>query len=147
MRLHSNSSWKKKLSYSDFIIVQSHVPNITETGQQYSGTVKRHNVCKRHVSNDTGSKQIERAIFPMLFQWDKKIGTAFKCILEETMPKLSLNFGNRNSQNSHKNNIPALSWISVLRNHNTVKDVDQISRWSAVSLPLNQNEYAPFSKT
>ena len=30
---------------------------------QYSGTVKRHNVCKRHVSIDTGFKQTERAIF------------------------------------------------------------------------------------
>ena len=30
---------------------------------QYAGTVKRHTVCKRHVSIDTGFKQIERAIF------------------------------------------------------------------------------------
>ena len=29
----------------------------------YVGTVKRHNICKRHVSNDTGFKQTERAIF------------------------------------------------------------------------------------
>ena len=26
-----------------------------------------------------------------------KMGTAFKCIFEETVPKLSVNFGNRNS--------------------------------------------------
>ena len=32
-----------------------------------------------------------------------KIGTAFKCIFEETLPKLSVNFGNHNSQDSHKN--------------------------------------------
>ena len=31
-----------------------------------------------------------------------KIGT-LKCIFEETVPKLSVNFGNRNSQDSHKN--------------------------------------------
>ena len=31
--------------------------------KQYAGTVKRHNICKRHVSNDTGFKQIERDIF------------------------------------------------------------------------------------
>ena len=66
-----------------------------------------------------------------------KIGTAFKCIFEETVPKLSVNGGNRNSQDSHKNQYPGLrlSWISVLRNHNTV-NVDQIYRWSAISLPL-----------
>ena len=29
----------------------------------YAGTVKRHNVCKRHVAIDTGFKQIERTIF------------------------------------------------------------------------------------
>ena len=29
----------------------------------YACTVKRHNVCKRHVSIETGFKQTERAIF------------------------------------------------------------------------------------
>ena len=29
----------------------------------YAGTVKRHNVCKRHVAIDTGFKQTERSIF------------------------------------------------------------------------------------
>ena len=32
-----------------------------------------------------------------------KIVTVFKCIFEETVPKLTVNFGNRNSQGSHKN--------------------------------------------
>ena len=34
------------------------------------------------------------------------IVTAFKCILEETMPNLSGNFGNQNPQDSHKNQSP-----------------------------------------
>ena len=35
-----------------------------------------------------------------------KIGTAFKYIFEETLPKLSVKFGNRDSQDSHKNQYP-----------------------------------------
>ena len=65
-----------------------------------------------------------------------KIVTAFKCIFEETVPKLSVNFGNHSSQDSHKNNLPARSGISVLRNHNTVTNLYQICCWSAISFPL-----------
>ena len=36
-----------------------------------------------------------------------KIGTALKCIFIEIVPKLSVNFGNRNSQDSHKNQYPS----------------------------------------
>ena len=72
----------------------------------HTGTVKRHNVCKRHVSNDTGFKQTERAIFLHVISNWITIGTAFKCIFEETMRKLSVNFGNRSSQESHKNQYP-----------------------------------------
>ena len=43
--------------------------------------------------------------FSTLFQWDK-IATAFKCTFEETMPKLSVNFGNDISRDSHKNQYP-----------------------------------------
>ena len=35
-----------------------------------------------------------------------KIGTAFKYLFEETMPKLSVSFRNYNSQDSHKNQYP-----------------------------------------
>ena len=35
-----------------------------------------------------------------------KIEIALKCIFEETVPKLSENFGNSNSQDSHKNQYP-----------------------------------------
>ena len=35
-----------------------------------------------------------------------KVGTAFKRIFEEIVSKLSVNFGNRNSQDSHKNWYP-----------------------------------------
>ena len=37
-----------------------------------------------------------------------KIVTVFTCIFEETMPQLSVNFRNRISQNSHKNQYPGL---------------------------------------
>ena len=66
----------------------------------YAGTVKRHNVCKRHVSIDTGFKQTERAIFLHVIPNRINIRTALKYIFEETVPKLSVNFGNRNSQDS-----------------------------------------------
>ena len=36
-----------------------------------------------------------------------KIVTAFKCIFEETMPKLSVDFGNHISQDSYKNQYPS----------------------------------------
>ena len=36
-----------------------------------------------------------------------RIGTAFKCIFEETVPKLSVAFGNCNSLDSHKNQYPS----------------------------------------
>ena len=35
-----------------------------------------------------------------------KSATSFKCIFEETMTKLSVNFRNRISQSSHKNQYP-----------------------------------------
>ena len=70
---------------------------------QYAGAVKRHNVCKRHVAIDTGIKQTERAISPRYFN-GTKIAIAFKC--EETMPELSVNFGNYISQDSQKNQNP-----------------------------------------
>ena len=52
------------------------------------------------------------------------------------MPKLSVNFGNHISQNSQRTNIPVLSVISVSLHHNTVINVRQIYRWSAMSFSL-----------
>ena len=53
------------------------------------------------------------------------------------MPKLSVNFWNRNSQDSHKNQYPGpVLNFGFIRNHNTVTNVDQICRWSAISLSL-----------
>ena len=49
-------------------------------------------------SLDAGSKQTDVI----------KIETAFKCVFEETVPKLSVNFGNHNSQDSHKKQHPSL---------------------------------------
>ena len=68
--------------------------------------MKRHNVCKRHVSINTGFKQTKRVIFSPCYFNGIKIVTAFKCIFEETVPKLLVNFRNRNSQDSHKNQYP-----------------------------------------
>ena len=45
------------------------------------------------------------AIFSTLFQWDK-IWTACKRKFEQTVPKLSVNSGNPNSQDSHKKLYP-----------------------------------------
>ena len=74
---------------------------------QFAGTVKRHNVCKRQCFLDTGFKQTERH-FSLRYFNVIQIGTAFKCrpIIEETVPKCSRNFGNHNSQDSHKNQYP-----------------------------------------
>ena len=68
--------------------------------------MKRHNVCQRHGFLDTSFKQTERAILLHVIPNGLRNGTAFKCIFEETVPKLSVNFGNRNSQDSHKNQYP-----------------------------------------
>ena len=65
--------------------------------------MKRHNVCKRHFAIDTGVKQTERTFSLHVISIGIKIVTAFKYILEETMPKLLVNFGNHISQDSHKN--------------------------------------------
>ena len=69
---------------------------------QNAGTVTCHNVCKRHVAFDT---VLNVLFFSTLFQWTK-IVTAFMCIFVETMPKLSVNFANHISQDSHNNKYP-----------------------------------------
>ena len=50
------------------------------------------------------SNKLNVLFFSTLFQWDKNV--TLKCIFEETMPKLSVNFGNHISQDSHKNQYP-----------------------------------------
>ena len=69
--------------------------------------MERHNVCKHHAAIDTGFKQTEGTIFIHVISMGIKIVTAFKCIFEETMPKLSVNFENHISQDSHKNQCPS----------------------------------------
>ena len=39
----------------------------------YTGTVKCHNVCKRHVAIDTGFKQTERTIFLQIISMGLKL--------------------------------------------------------------------------
>ena len=39
------------------------VLRVIQIFQIYAGTVKRHNICKRHVAIGTGFKQAERTIF------------------------------------------------------------------------------------
>ena len=61
-----------------------------------------------------------------------KIGTAFKFILDETLPKLSVNFGNTcsNSQDSHENQYqPVFNFVFY-------GATIQINHSSAISLPL-----------
>ena len=74
------------------------VHNIINRSWPYAGTVKRHNICNRHVAIDTEVKQTERTSFSIRYFNGIKIVTAFKCNFEETMPKLSFNLGNHISQ-------------------------------------------------
>ena len=67
--------------------------------------MKRHNVCKRHIAIGTDVKLVSYHFPPRYFNGIELV-TAFKCIFEETMPKLSVNFGNHISQDSHKNQYP-----------------------------------------
>ena len=61
--------------------------------------MKRHNICKRHGFLDAGFKQTE--LLPFSPHYPKGL-TAFKYKFEETVPNLSVNSGNRNSQDCHK---------------------------------------------
>ena len=49
-----------------------------------------------------------------------KIITNFKCIFEEIVPKLSVNFGNHNLQDSHKNQYPSPVILVLLNNNNNI---------------------------
>ena len=67
------------------------------------------------------------------------IVTAFKCIFEETMPKLSVNFGNYIAQDSHnhQNPGPVCNFcFTAPQYHNTVTNVDQICHWIAIFYAL-----------
>ena len=72
----------------------------------HAGAVKHHNVANVTLPLTLVSNKLNTPFFSTLFLCDKKIGTVFKCIFEKTMPKLSENYGNRNSQDSHKNQYP-----------------------------------------
>ena len=84
--------------------------------------------CKCHVAIDTGVKQTKRTIFSVRYFSGIEIVIAFKCIFEETMPKLSVNFGDRISQDLHKNQYPCPVCNFGLLHHNTVTNVGQICR-------------------
>ena len=65
-----------------------------------------------------------------------KIVTAFKCILGETMPKLSVNYVLQDPD-SHRNQYPGpVTCNFSFLHHNTVTNVDQICSWSAMAFPL-----------
>ena len=59
----------------------------------YDGTVRRHNVCKRHVAIDTSVKQTERTIFLQVISVEQKLSLLSSAFFEEEMPKVSVNFG------------------------------------------------------
>ena len=69
---------------------------------EFAGEVKRHIGCKCHGSLTLVSNKLDQCYFSTLFQWNKNL-SASKCNFEETVPKLSVNSGNCNSQDSHKN--------------------------------------------
>ena len=90
------------------------------------------------VSFETGFKQIEACHFSPYYS----NGIKMELLLNINWKKLCPNSQQMLEILTHKTltrtNILALSGIFVLRNHNTVKDIDQIFCWSAihVSLPL-----------
>ena len=91
-----------------------HSSHKTEVLNEYDIIVRAIRWYKRHVAIDTDFKQIERTIFLPRYFNGIKIVTAFKRIFEETLPKLSVNFGNHISQATLiRTNIPAPSVISV----------------------------------
>ena len=67
-----------------------------------------------------------------------QIVTAFKCslYLKKLCQNCQLIFEIITHKTLTRTNIQTRSWISVLRNHNIVTNVDQICRWSAIFFPL-----------
>ena len=103
---------------------------------RYAGTVKRHNVRKRHVVTGTGFKQTERTIFLHIIS----TGLKLQLLSSEFLKKLCQNCHEILEIIFHKThkriNIQVPSEISVLLHHNTVTNVDEICRCSAVSFSL-----------
>ena len=83
------------------------------------------------------SSKLNAPFFSTLFQWGKN-WNCFQMYIWRNCAKIVCDFFEIVTHKTlTRTNIPALSWISVLQNHNyTVTNVDQICRWSAISLPL-----------
>ena len=62
----------------------------------YAGTVKRHNVCKRHVAIDTGLIQTERTIFLHVIRDYLYIGMGHCAQLLETILRAAILNNNEN---------------------------------------------------
>ena len=92
-------------------------------------------VCKHHVSLTLVSNKLNTPFFSMLFQWVKKMELLLNVYLKRVQ-KWLVNFRNVTRKSLTRTNIPAMSSILVLQNHNTVTNVHQICCWSAISLPL-----------
>ena len=101
------------------------------TPNLYADTVKCYNVCKRHRCQANWTYHFSSCYFNGI-----KIVNVVKCIFEEIMPKLSVNFGNISHKTLTRINILVPSVIWVLLHHDTVTNVDQICRWSAISFSL-----------
>ena len=78
---------------------------VKHSGCLYAGTVKRHNVCKCHCQWHWHQTNWTYHFSPCYFNGIKNV-PVFKCILEESVSQLSVNFGNCISQNSYKNQYP-----------------------------------------
>ena len=81
------------------------------------------------------SNKLNVSFFSTLLQWDENC-ICFQMYIWRNCAQIVSKFGNHNSQDLTRTNITVQSWISVLRNHNTVTNVDQICRWSVISFPL-----------
>ena len=103
----------------------------------YAGKVKRHTVCKRHVAIGMAlvSNKLNVSFSPRYVS-GIKIVTAFKCIFDKAMPKLSVSFRNHISQDSHKNQYPGPTCNFGFTSFQNSGKCWSNFRWSAISFSL-----------
>ena len=88
----------------------------------FAGTEKHHNVCKVTLSLTLFSNKLNEPFFSMLFQWNKNCN-CFQVYFWRNNAQIVRNFWKLHLT---KTNILVPSVNSVLLNHNTVTNVDQI---------------------
>ena len=101
--------WIKKWRLDVHYVKTMRTKERSESGEQNTHTSVEWNVilyANVTLPLSLVSNKLNLPFFSTLFQWIK-IVTASKCTFEETMPKLSVNFGNHISQDSHNNQYSA----------------------------------------